>query len=81
MRDCVCSACESGPTGVLRQGQAFLRGRGDGLVDTRRGVRTQHTTYVATHPAHYSFVGTHTWLGTMPSEAAWGRGGGNLWGS
>ena len=40
------------------------------FVDTCRGIKTPHTTYVAMHQIHYNFVRTHTELGMRPSEAA-----------
>ena len=40
------------------------------FVDTCRGLKTTHTTYVGMHQIHYNFGRTHTALGMTPSEAA-----------
>lgn len=40
------------------------------FVDTCRGLKTAHTTYVGMHQIHYNFVRMHTGLGMRPSEAA-----------
>ena len=40
------------------------------FVDTCRGLKTTHTTYVGMHQIHYNFARTHTALGMRPSEAA-----------